>query len=108
MSKSKPTCELEVVGYCLSRGLIEEDGSYMWNHWHANGFKNGRIPVKDWQAQIRAWQLAGYFPSQKPQRFNGSNGHHQKINWTKHNKVAEASEAALKLKQTNLWPTQNL
>jgi len=80
----------------------------MWNHWHANGFKNGRIPVKDWQAQIRAWQLAGYFPSQKPQRFNGSNGHHQKINWTKHNKVAEASEAALKLKQTNLWPTQNL
>jgi hypothetical protein len=78
----------------------------MWNHWQANGFKIGARPVQDWKKQINAWECAGYLPSQKQKRLNGH--HHSKIDWTRHNKIAETSEVAQKLKQEGLWPNQNL
>lgn len=64
-NKAKPESEDEVIEFCKSQGLTADDGSYMWNKWIANGFKNGGSAVKDWKAQIRSWKSGGWMPSQK-------------------------------------------
>jgi hypothetical protein len=72
--RARPDSEEAVIAYCTERGLAENDGSYMWNHWVANGFTNGGRLVKDWKAEIRTWQAGGFLPSQRPQSVqrNGS------------------------------------
>jgi hypothetical protein len=62
--KAKCTSE-ESVAYCLEKGLIESDGEWFFDKCEGNGWKNGGDPIEDWKATIRAWQKAGYMPSQK-------------------------------------------
>jgi len=63
--KSKPVSEKEVIDYCKSLSLPTSDGSYFWNKWLGNGFRNAGQPMRDWQAVIRSWRNAGHLPSQK-------------------------------------------
>lgn len=64
-SKGKPKNQSEVVSYCLSVGLAESDGEWMWCHWQDNGFTINQKPIKDWKLVIQAWKKAGYLPRQK-------------------------------------------
>jgi len=60
----------ELMDYALELGLPEDDGAYIFEHWTANGWKNGMAPSKDWKAGMRKWKMNGYFPSQKTNGFN--------------------------------------
>lgn len=62
--------EAELRNYAEEIDLCESDGSFIFDHWQANGWKNGGAPVKDWRAGMRKWKAGGWFPSQK-QVFNG-------------------------------------
>jgi len=45
----------------------------MYDHWTANGWKNGQTPSKCWRAGMRKWKSNGWMPSQKvTQGFNGT------------------------------------
>lgn len=55
----------ELVAYAVEIGLQASDGEFMFNHWTANGWKNGHAPSRDWRAGIRKWQQSGWMPSQK-------------------------------------------
>lgn len=72
-SKARAT-EAELRNYAAEIDLLESDGSFIFEHWTANGWKNGSSPVKDWRAGMRKWKSGGYFPSQKAQ----TNGHRPK------------------------------
>jgi hypothetical protein len=65
-SKSKGTQE-DLKAYAVKIGLPESDGEYMFDHWEANGWKNGSNKVKCWQAGIRKWKSERWLPSQKQQ-----------------------------------------
>jgi hypothetical protein len=67
-SKARGTLS-EMMSFAVEIGLLETDGESMYNHWEANGWKNGSNPVKNWQAGIRKWKSQGWLPSQK------TNGH---------------------------------
>lgn len=74
--KKKPLSEEETVGYCVSRGLPEADGKWLWAKWQGNGFTNGGKPMKSWKQTIIQWQLkGGIFPSQT-YRTNGTHSKH--------------------------------
>jgi hypothetical protein len=75
---AKPASEETVVAYCVERGLPQKDGTYMWNHWKANGFTNNGRPIRDWKAEIRAWQTGGFFPSMRQVHRNGGLTQEQK------------------------------
>ena len=66
--KAKPSSESEVVEFCTSQRIPETDGRAVWEKWQGNGFTNGGNKMKDWQATIRSWNIAGYLPSQKKRR----------------------------------------
>jgi len=51
--------------YALEIGLPESDGESMFDHWEANGWRNGSSPSKDWKAGMRKWKANGWMPSQK-------------------------------------------
>lgn len=63
-SKAKGTRE-ELEAYAAEIGLPASDGSFMFDHWSANGWKNGREPSRDWKAGIRKWAAKEWLPSQK-------------------------------------------
>ncbi len=77
--KAKGTFD-EVRAYMLeSQGpsmpaLPESDAVYIFNKWDSTGWKNGGEKIRDWQATVRSWKAAGYFPSQKPVRGQFGNG----------------------------------
>lgn len=56
----------ELRAYAVSLDLPASDGESMFDHWQANGWKNGSNTVKDWRAGIRKWKSQGWLPSQKP------------------------------------------
>lgn len=62
--------EVELSAYCISIGLPESDGHWLFDKWQGNGWKNGAASIKDWKSTVRSWKAAGYMASQK----NGSNG----------------------------------
>jgi hypothetical protein len=49
----------------LRIGLPAEEAEFMWDYWLANGFRNGKGPVRDWKAVLRVWKARKWFPSQK-------------------------------------------
>lgn len=49
----KPTIE-EIKEYCTEQGL-NIDVEYFFNHYEANGWLAGRVPMKDWKATLRNW-----------------------------------------------------
>jgi uncharacterized protein YdaU (DUF1376 family) len=55
----------ELVAYALELGLQASDGEFMFQHWTANGWKNGNASSKDWKAGMRKWKQGGWMPSQK-------------------------------------------
>ena len=57
--------ESEVVSFCKSLNLPENDGVWFFARCEGNGWKNNGQPIKDWKATIRAWKAAGYMASQK-------------------------------------------
>lgn len=65
----------EIILYCLELDLMPVDAEYLWDHWNANGWRNGTKLIKDWKATTRNWKRFGYLPSQKnPElRKEGSN-----------------------------------
>ena len=64
--KDKGT-EEELKEYAKELGLPETDGQAMFDHWEANGWKNGQNRVKCWRAGMRKWKNSGWLPSQKSQ-----------------------------------------
>ena len=46
-------------------GLSKQDADAVIDFWLANGFRQGRNPVKSWTAVLRTWKRQGWFPSQK-------------------------------------------
>ena len=50
---SPPTRE-EVAEYCKEQG-ISIDVDYFFDHYSGNGWKAGRVPMKDWKATVRNW-----------------------------------------------------
>lgn len=61
-----PQCtQRELIAYCVDQGLTAQDGDYLFNHWEASGWRNGGNGIHNWQATVKAWKSAGYFPSQK-------------------------------------------
>lgn len=64
--KGKERAEIEELkAFAAELGLPESDGESMFHHWEANGWKNGKNPVKDWKAGFRKWMSSGWLPSQK-------------------------------------------
>jgi uncharacterized protein YdaU (DUF1376 family) len=63
-SKAKGTRE-ELEAFAVEIGQPASDGSAMFDHWTANGWKNGSNPSKDWQAGMRNWKAQKWLPSQK-------------------------------------------
>lgn len=55
----------ELRAYAVEIGLPASDGESMFDHWQSNGWKNGKLPSKDWKAGIRKWKGQGWLPSQK-------------------------------------------
>ena len=51
--------ESEVQNYCKSIGLRSSDGSYYFFKWEGDGWP------RRWQSTLKAYQAAGYAPSQK-------------------------------------------
>jgi len=60
----------KVREFCKEIGVREADADFLFWKWHGNGWTNNGEPIRDWKATIRAWQRAGYLPSQKAR--NGS------------------------------------
>jgi hypothetical protein len=63
MRFTPPTRE-EVGAYCLERGNSVDPEHWM-DHYTSNGWKVGRVPMKDWRAAVRQWERS---------RFGGTNG----------------------------------
>lgn len=55
----------ECIEYAVELGLLPNDGEWFYYKMTGCGWKNGKIPVKDWKATMRAWKLAGYMASQR-------------------------------------------
>jgi len=55
----------ELKLYAVELGLPASDGESMFDHWEANGWRNGSSPSKDWKAGMRKWKSQGWLPSQK-------------------------------------------
>ena len=63
-SEGKGT-QLELEAYAVEIGLPASDGTAMFDHWTANGWKNGSTASKCWRAGMRKWKGQGWMPSQK-------------------------------------------
>jgi hypothetical protein len=51
---SPPTLE-EVKAYCSENGY-NIDCEYFLDYYSGNGWKAGRVPMKDWKAAVRTWE----------------------------------------------------
>lgn len=67
----------ELEAYAVEIGLLASDGTAMFDHWTANGWRNGSSPSKCWKAGMRKWKGRGWMPSQTG-RQSGFNGHRPK------------------------------
>ena len=74
-SKAKGSLD-ELKSYAVQIGLKESDGESMFDHWTANGWKNGQSKSRDWKAGMRKWKSQGWMPSQKT---NGAKPKHAGI-----------------------------
>jgi len=63
----------ELEAFAVEIGQPASDGSAMFDHWSANGWKNGGNASKDWRAGMRNWKAQGWLASQK--RTNATHGH---------------------------------
>jgi hypothetical protein len=63
-SKGKGT-QAELEAYAIELGLPASDGTAMFDHWTANGWRNGSSASKCWKAGMRKWKSQGWMPSQK-------------------------------------------
>ncbi len=73
-SQGKGT-QQELEAYAVEIGLPASDGIAMFDHWTANGWKNGQVASKCWKAGMRNWQRNNWMPSQKGGKMGGFNGH---------------------------------
>jgi hypothetical protein len=67
--RARPTIE-EVRAYCTERGNAVDPQAWM-NHYEANGWRVGKVPMSDWRAAVRTWEKNGVAastaaPSQRP------------------------------------------
>lgn len=69
--------QAELEAYAVEIGLPASDGTAMFDHWTANGWRNGSTPSKCWKAGMRKWKGQNWMPSQKAPRQNGFNGQRQ-------------------------------
>ena len=69
--------QAELEAYAVEIGLPASDGAAMFDHWTANGWRNGSTPSKCWKAGMRKWKSQSWMPSQKAHRQNGFNGQRQ-------------------------------
>ena len=53
-TKFSPPTREEVKAYCEEQG-INIDVDYFFDHYSGNGWKAGRVPMKDWKATVRNW-----------------------------------------------------
>jgi hypothetical protein len=51
---SRPTLE-EVAAYCKERGNDVDPAKWI-AHYESNGWRVGRVPMKDWRAAVRTWE----------------------------------------------------
>lgn len=49
-----PPTKEEIVQYCEESG-IKIDVDYFFDYYSGNGWKAGRVPMKDWKATVRNW-----------------------------------------------------
>ena len=56
-SFARPTLA-EVRTYCSERGNLVDPQQWL-DHYTANGWKVGRVPMKDWRAAVRKWEKNG-------------------------------------------------
>jgi hypothetical protein len=82
-TKARAKDEAEVVAYCVSIGLTENDGIFFWCRWESGSWFNAGKRIRDWKMVIRQWQAAGWCPSQKQQRssVHGTNGDKPMTTW---------------------------
>ena len=53
-SRFVPPTKEEIRAYCTENGYgIDVD--YFFDHYSGNGWKAGRVPMKDWKATVRNW-----------------------------------------------------
>ncbi|MDZ4287380.1 MAG: hypothetical protein U0984_05450 [Prosthecobacter sp.] len=58
----------EVIAYAVELGLPASDGEWFWAKCEGSGWRNDGHAIKDWQATMRAWKLAGYMTSQRSRK----------------------------------------
>lgn len=86
----------EILSYCASLHLPESDADYLFDHWEGCGWRNGKNPIKDWRATVRAWKGAGHLPSQK----NGNGRHQFESRIEKNLRLAKEYDERLRKDQT--------
>lgn len=53
-SRFTPPTKEEIRAYCTENGY-DIDVDYFFDHYSGNGWKAGRVPMKDWKATVRNW-----------------------------------------------------
>ena len=53
-SRFTPPTKEEIRAYCAENGY-DIDVDYFFDHYSGNGWKAGRVPMKDWKATVRNW-----------------------------------------------------
>lgn len=51
----RPPTASEVKDYCATREVKIDPQAFV-DHYDANGWKVGRVPMKDWRAAVRTWE----------------------------------------------------
>lgn len=62
--------QLEMESFAAELKLQLSDGEFFFHKMEATDWKVGGKPIKCWKSQMRSWNVAKWFPSQK------SNGSH--------------------------------
>lgn len=57
---TKPTLE-EVAAYCAERGNLVDPQKW-YAHYESNGWRVGKVPMKDWRAAVRTWERSDIEP----------------------------------------------
>lgn len=61
----EPPTREEVQAYCTERGG-KVDADRFFDYYTARGWMLGKVPMQDWQAEVRAWEKSGTQQSRKP------------------------------------------
>lgn len=64
----RPTLD-QVIAYCKERGNPVDPHKW-FNHYTANGWKVGKVPMRDWQATVRTWEPEGFSVPKQPKKIN--------------------------------------